>query len=234
MKQLLFSLILLSSCLLACQPKSDEKQNKKDNTTESTQEMQLDKFETIKLQQPDLEGGDVLMQVFNNRKTSRNFKNSNLSLKHLSEILWVAYGINRADENKKTVPSSLGLYPLQIYAFLSNGIYLYIPESHELKPIKEGDHRAITGTQHFVKDAAMNLVFVADLRKYEGKKYTEEADRRRVASLDAGHCAQNIYLYCASEQIKTVERGMVDAEKVMSILELGDNYKFIIAQSVGY
>lgn len=234
MKQLLFTLVISLSFLFACQPKGEEKQEAKGYVPEITEPMKLDKFETIQLQQPKIDSGDALMKVFSNRKTERNFEDSNLSLKHLSEILWAAYGINRTDGNKKTVPSSLGLYPLQIYAFLSNGIYLYDPESHELKPVKEGDHRAITGTQDFVKDASMNLIYVADLKKYEGKKYVELEDRRRIASLDAGHCTQNVYLYCASEQLKVVERGMVDTEMVMPLLALDDSYQLIIAQSIGY
>ncbi len=201
--------------------------------------MELTTFETISLQQPDLNGGDALMTAMSKRKSDRDFQTGNLSLKHLSEILWAAYGSNRED-GKKTAPSALALYPLNVYAILENGIYLYDAGNHALIPVIEGDHRELAGGFPAAKTAPLHLVFMADYSNYQntGNDMIDgflkvPQTRVRFASLDAGHCTQNVYLYCATEGIKTVVRGSVEAG-FMELLGLGENHEFIVAQTIGY
>jgi len=61
-----------------------------------------------------------------------------------------------------------------------------------------------------------------------------EADKRvRLASLDAGHCSQNVYLYCASEGLKCVVRAGAQETELLKVLKLDDKYQFIVAQKAG-
>ncbi len=199
----------------------------------NTAPMVLNKFETIQLLKPDTTGGKPLMAAIKNRKTDRQFQQKNLSLKHLSDILWVANGINRTD-GKRTVPSAMALYPLQTYVLLANGVYLYNPKKHLLEPIVEGDYRELAGRQDFVKTAPLNLVFIADYKAYEGTRKVEESRRLWLASLDAGHCTQNVYLYCASAGLKCVVRAGAQEAELLKLLKLDNKYQFIVAQTVGY
>ncbi len=218
---ILFTFVLLGLCeFLASQKK---------NATP----MVLNKFETIQLLKPDTTGGKPLMAAIKSRKTDRQFQQKNLSLKHLSDILWVANGVNRTD-GKRTVPSAMALYPLQTYALLANGIYLYNPKKHILEPIVQGDFRELAGKQDFVKTAPLNLVFIADYKAYEGTRKVEESRRLWLASLDAGHCTQNVYLYCASEGLKCVVRAGAQDAELLKLLKLDSKYQFIVAQTVGY
>lgn len=187
--------------------------------------MVLTTFDTIKLQAPDTLGGKPLMQAISRRKTDRSFDSRNLSLKHLSEILWVANGVNRA-KGKRTVPSAMGLYPLQTYAVLANGIYLYNPLKHQLEPVIKGDFRKLAGTQNFVEVAPLNLLFIAKARNAN--------DNFQSAIMDSGYCGQNVYLYCASEGLRTVVRASAKDAELLKVMNLGSNYKFILAQTVGY
>ena len=192
---------------------------------QSNESMVLTTFDTIKLLAPDTLGGKPLMQAISRRKTDRQFDTRNLSLKHLSEILWVANGINRSN-GKRTVPSSQGKYPLQTYAVLSNGIYFYNVVKHQLEPLVKGDFRNLAGKQTFVDTAPLNLLFIA-----KGKTATDNFN----ASLeDSGYCGQNVYLYCASEGLKTVVRAGAKEVELLKAMNLGANYKFILAQTVGY
>lgn len=208
-------------------------------TSQNTTPMYLTDFQTIQLEQPDLAGGQTLMTALGNRRSDREFRTDNLSLNHLSEIMWAAYGSNRED-GKKTAPSALALYPLKVYAILANGIYLYDAAAHELVPVVEGDHREMAGGFPAAKTAPLNLVFVADYSRYQDtgnamiNGYLSSPEvRLRFASLDAGHCTQNIYLYCAAQGIKTVVRGGVEAG-LTELLGLDGNHEFIVAQTVGY
>jgi len=182
-------------------------------------------FDTIKLLTPDTLGGKPLMQAIAHRKSDRQFESRNLSLKHLSEVLWVANGINRAN-GKRTVPSAMGLYPLQTYAVFSTGIYFYNPQKHQLEPLVKGDYRALAGLQTYVDTAPLNLLFIA-----KGKSAT---DNFLKAYMDSGYCGQNVYLYCASEGLKCVVRAGAKEAELLKAMHLGDNYKFILAQTIGY
>src|SRR5665647_2709987 len=105
MKQFLFAICMLVASF-------DTAQSSKVNSP-----MVLSTFDTIKLLAPDTLGGKPLMQAIAHRKSDREFDTRNISLKHLSEILWVTNGINRSN-GKRTVPSAMGFYPLQTYAVL--------------------------------------------------------------------------------------------------------------------
>lgn len=188
--------------------------------------MELTTFDTIKLSDPDTLGGKPLMQTISRRKTDRQFDSRNLSLKHLSEILWVANGINRTN-GKRTVPSAMARYPLQTYAVLANGIYFYNPQKHQLEPLLKGDFRNLAGKQGFVETAPLNLLFIAKARSTN--------DNYNAAMLDSGYCGQNVYLYCASEGLRCVVRAGAQEVELLKAMNLdAANYKFILAQTVGY
>lgn len=187
--------------------------------------MVLSNFDTIKLLAPDTLGGKPLMQTIAHRKSDRQFDSRNISLKHLSEILWVTNGINRAN-GKRTVPSAMGLYPLQTYAVLPNGIYFYNPQKHQLEPVVKGDFRSIAGRQTYVDTAPLNILLIA-----KGKTAT---DNFSAAMLDSGYCGQNVYLYCASEGLKCVVRAGAKEAELLKAMNLEANYKFILAVTVGY
>ena len=217
MKQFFLALAILVATFVTAQTKTGAEASKAS--------MVITTFDTIKLLAPDTLGGMPLMQAISRRKTDRQFDLRNLSLKHLSEILWVANGINRA-KGKRTVPSSMGRYPLQTYAVLANGIYFYNPAKHQLEPLVKGDFRSLAGKQTFVDTAPLNLVFIA-----KGKT---AADNFIPAIEDSGYCCQNVYLYCASEGMKCVVRAGAKEVELLKAMNLGDNYKFVIAQTVGY
>ena len=152
-------------------------------------------------------------------------KINGLPLKHLSEILWVANGVNRAN-GKRTVPSAMAQYPLQTYAVLANGLYFYNPQKHQLEPVVKGDFRSLAGKQIFVDTAPLNLLFIA--------KAKTANSNFNMAMMDSGYCGQNVYLYCASEGLKCVVRAGAKEVELLKAMNLGENYKFILAQTVGY
>jgi len=215
MKQIFLAIFILAFTFTSVHAKVNQ-------TNES---MVLTTFDTIKLLAPDTLGGKPLMQAISRRKTDRQFDARNLSLKHLSEILWVANGVNRAN-GKRTVPSSQGKYPLQTYAVLSNGIYFYNVVKHQLEPLVKGDFRNLAGKQTFVDTAPLNLLFIA-----KGKT---ASDNFNASLEDSGYCGQNVYLYCASEGLRTVVRAGAKEVELLKAMNLGENYKFILAQTVGY
>lgn len=181
----------------------------------------------LQLPPPQTSGGRPLMEVLKDRKSTREFGSGTLSPQTLSNLLWAAFGINRPD-GRRTAPSAMNWQEISIYVATPEGVYLYDAKTNALEPILAGDFRAATGTQSFVKDAAINLVYVSDLSKTEGP----EAEMYTAA--DVGFISQNVYLYCASEGLATVVRGSVDKPALAKTLKLQPQQRIILAQSVGY
>ena len=185
----------------------------------------------IQLPEPQMDGGRPLMQVFRDRQSSRSYSPKMLPDQLLSNLLWAAFGINRPDKGLRTAPSAVNWQEIDIYVAMADGLYLFDAKEHTLKPVLAEDIRALTGTQAFVREAPVNLVFVADFSKM-GR--AEEADKAFCSAADTGFISQNVYLYCASEGLATVVRGLVDREALASKMGLRPDQRIILAQSVGF
>jgi len=185
----------------------------------------------IQLSPPQLDKGKLLMQALKERKTSREFKPDKLPVDVLSNLLWAAWGVNRPDLKKRTAPSAQNKQEIDIYVSTADGVYLYDAEGNILKPIVAGDLRAYCGTQPFVKEAPVNLVFVADLAKMSER---DEVDKMMWAGADTGFISQNVYLFCASEGLATVVRAYVDRPKLAEAIKLRPDQRITFSQTVGY
>ena len=189
----------------------------------------------IVLPAPDKTGGKPLMQVLNERQTTRSFTKDTLTLHQLSDLLWAGFGINRPGQGKRTAPSAMNWQEIDIYVALPGGTYIYVAETHALKFINNKDLRKATGSQAFVADAGLNLVYVADLGK-RGLKPGEQisdADLFMTYS-DAAFIAQNVYLYCASAGLGCVVRGSVPENgTLVADLGLRPEQRIILAQTAG-
>ncbi|HUH65940.1 MAG TPA: SagB/ThcOx family dehydrogenase [Syntrophales bacterium] len=185
---------------------------------------------SIQLPKPEITG-NPLMEIIAKRNSSRQFSSEPLPENVLSNMLWAAFGINRPDTGKRTAPSAMNRQEIDVYVATAKGIYLYEARLHSLKLIAAGDLRALTGKQDFVKNAAVNLIYVADYSKMSGP--TEQAKALYTAA-DTGFISENVYLYCASAGLATVVRAYIDVPTLSVAMKLKDDQKIILAQSVGY
>ena len=184
----------------------------------------------IKLPKPQMDGGMPLMKALSERHSTREFSEKKLSEQVLSNLLWAGFGINRPDTGGRTAPSPVNVQDISIYVALEQGFYLYDAKANELKLVVDKDLRADTGKQPFVGKAPLNLVYVSDYSKFEKFKGMEDA----WSGVDCGAIVQNVYLYCASEGLNVVVRGMLDREALAKKIGLKANEKILLAQTVGY
>jgi nitroreductase len=186
--------------------------------------------QAIKLPSPRTEGGKPLMQALKERRSSREFSTEKLPLPVLSNLLWAAFGINR-DSGYRTAPSASNRQEIDIYVATGDGLYLYDAKEHQLQQVSAEDIRALTGTQAYVKEVPVNLVYVADLAK--GRR-TKPEDVEFYSGTNAGFIGENVYLFCASEGLATVVRASIDRPALAKAMGLRTDQKIALAQSVGY
>lgn len=173
----------------------------------------------------------TLAEALRQRRSVRAFSTETVSAEMLSALLWAAFGINRPSTRHRTAPSAHNWQEIDVFVVLAQGSYRFDAHSHRLNLVKAEDLRAATGTQEFVGEAPVNLVYVANFDCMNGATAEE---RHFLAGADAGCIAQNVYLYCAGAGLATVVRGLVDRRQLAHDLGLRPTQRIVLAQTVGW
>lgn len=179
---------------------------------------------------PSKEGGMPLMQALSLRHSTREFSPRQIPDQVLADLLWAAYGVNRAGGDR-TAPCWRHIIAIDVYAARQDGLWLYEPKRHALVAHPAGDIRARTGRQDFAGLAPLDLVYVA-----HGERMSEltPENRRLYCSVDSAFIGQNVYLCCASLGLATVFRGAIDYPALARAMRLPDEQFVTFAQTVGY
>jgi len=167
-----------------------------------------------------------LLNLTRNRITTRKFKDINIELSVLCGLLEATYQVG----DYRSTPSAGGLYPLELYlAVLSQkqdipmGIYQYCPERHILvrtdKELNRDNFVRILDSTEAIKNCAAVVFIAADLKR-SATKYANRG--YRFTLLEAGHSAQNAYLYCTENKLGLLEYGGFNDEYAAE--ELGLEY----------
>jgi SagB-type dehydrogenase family enzyme len=158
--------------------------------------------------------------VIRRRQGARAFSGGSMRVHELAKILWMSYGVNRA--NAKThfprpfrmIPSGGALYPLELYVHASRvdgldpGLYHYDPEAHNVDVLRQRDDSAeIAGLliQPDLARAAAAVVFISAIFERSTFKYGDRG--YRFVLLEAGHLAQNVNLVAQGLGLASVNIG---------------------------
>lgn len=187
----------------------------------------------IKLTKPGLKGTKSLEECILERKSVRSFKDRNIEMEKLSQLLWAGQGRMKG---RKTVPSAGATYPLELYAVIKRkGVFHYNPERDLLTCTREGDFSGELAeaslNQMFIYQAPLNIVICADFdrtcRYYGGRG-------ERYVYMETGHCAQNIHLEAVALGLASVPVGAFYDEEVKKILNLPQNIDPVYIIPVGH
>jgi SagB-type dehydrogenase family enzyme len=181
------------------------------------------------LPKPNIHGGKPLMIALRDRRTTREIDSRELNAQQISNLLWAADGINRAD-GRRTAPSAMNKQEIDIYVALKSGVYLFDYQKHKLNKILADDIRSEIGGQSFFKEAPLALLFVSDYNK----SIAPDSVQKSISAINTGYISQNVYLFCASEDLATVAVGSVNIEKMTQMLHLSPKQHITLAQPVGY
>jgi SagB-type dehydrogenase family enzyme len=193
----------------------------------------------IILPKPSLSSETSLEQAILNRRSIRDYSESPLSLKEISQILWAAQGIT-SEDGKRTSPSAGAIYPLELYIVAGNvkglekGVYHYNPSKHSITKVLNGDLRAELARaslgQSWVSKAPIDLVFSGVYERTTGR-YGERGIR--YVHMEVGHAAENVYLQCESLGLGTVVVGAFSDEDVRKLLALPENENPLYVMPIG-
>ena len=175
------------------------------------------------LPEPQTTGGKPLMQVMNERKSSRDYQeNQTVTKQDLSNMLWAAWGISH--DGKRTIATAMNRQELVLYVVTPTEVSRYNPEANTLTVVNTGDFRKYSTMQDFAAIAPINIVLVVD---------TSKQSKPEFQGYTAGAASQNIYLYCAQAGLKSVVRAGFDVENLPQVLKLSSNERIMFVQTVG-
>ncbi|MEK9135465.1 MAG: SagB/ThcOx family dehydrogenase [Patescibacteria group bacterium] len=172
----------------------------------------------------------ALEQLLEKRESVRQFSGEPLSFDELSRLAWAVYGrIKRSEKFPEssiglgTVPSGGAMYPLRLFVLDRKGpsgwmVYIGYPKGLQVRSLvsKQQAIHAL-GEDSILEGAAAVYILTCDfqriIQKYGNRGY-------RFALLEAGHAAQNAYLWCAEQNLGVVEVGGFLDEELANLLLL--------------
>lgn len=168
-----------------------------------------------------------LNKAFQDRRSSRTFTDKPISNQTLSDLLWAANGVNRAD-GRRTAPSARNKQDISIYVGKADGTFRYDAQANKLVKIGNGDLRkAVSGRNQFILTAPVVLVIASDTELQGGNMV--------LSGIDAGAVVQNVYLYCAANKLGTVCcYAGENTDEVQKFLGIKTNIKPLVYMPVGY
>lgn len=182
--------------------------------------------ESIRLPQPRFSGPVSLEQALLARRSIRNIARDPLTVDELTQLLWAAQGVTRA-QGFRTAPSAGALYPLELHLVagsvtgLRTGLYRYRPLEHALCATATQDLRAelcrAALSQRPVERAPAVFLFTA---VYARSTATYGSRGVRYTDMEAGHAAQNLCLQAAALDLKAVVVGAFSDDDVRRIAAL--------------
>lgn len=193
------------------------------------------KIEKISLPLPQTKGEMSLEEALLKRRSKREFLKKDLSMEAISQLLWACQGITEPSFGGRTAPSAGALYPLEVYVVTKDGVFHYLPTTHELEKVKSGDFRkglsqACLG-QTYPADAPVSFIISAVFER-TSVKYGERAER--YVKMETGHACQNLLLQAVALGLGAVPVGAFYDDEISKVLSLPENHKPLYVVPAGY
>lgn len=209
-------------------------------TTQATQSL-----EPVPLPPPDALGEKLLFAALSRRQTIRDIDERPLSRQTLSNLLWVAWGVNRKigpfGALGRTAASASNSQEIDLYVALEDGAYLYDARDHRLLPVIAEDIReaALNRRQPVSSLAPVRLIYVADVDRLTHTQGFEEPGlhdpdmQKAYYYVDTGLIAANVYLFAAAFGMAAWFHNC-DRDSLTKHLGLRPEQRVLFAHSVGW
>ncbi len=234
-KYLIIILIIISIIGLGSCKTMDNLKGYLSNRFSSPEDINKIEGEEIMLPEPQIESNNSLEKAIKNRRSVRNFKEKELTMKQISQILWAAQGITSKLTGFRAAPSAGALYPLELFIVKEDGLFHYIPEGHKLEKLDSKDLRIELMQcgllQEFIEEAPLNII-ITSVNERTTKKYGQRGIK--YVYMEAGHSAQNILLQATALGLGAVTVGAFDNTCLLNLLKLPKEYTPLYIIPVGH
>jgi SagB-type dehydrogenase family enzyme len=176
-----------------------------------------------------------LDQAIAARRSIRSFKDKQLTLAQVAQLLWAADGVTEPTKGYRSAPSAGAIYPLTLLVVKEDGVWSYSPNKHSIKLVIAGDLRAKLAKaalgQSPIKNAPLSMVITADYQNITAKY----GERGIIYShIEAGHIAQNLALEAVALGLGSVPIGAFNDDQVENLLKLPIDEDVLYIIPVGY
>lgn len=199
-------------------------------------------LELIALPKPETDAGKSVLAALHERRTIRNISSKPLAPQVLSNLLWAAFGVNRAQgafgKPGRTAASASNSQEIDLYVALAEGVYRYDAVPHRLVPVVAGDFRALAG-RGAARTAPVNIFFVVDLSRYDtgpgqpDRNIGNPEVQKGYYYVATGLIAANIYLFAASVGLAAWFHNC-NRDAATAQFKLRPEQRVLYAQTVGY
>jgi SagB-type dehydrogenase family enzyme len=177
----------------------------------------------IKLPAPATDSSFSVERAINERMSIRTYKDTPLTLKEVSQLLWAGQGI--VASGRRASPSAGATYPLEIFLAagkvdgLKPGLYRYKNKEHSLELVKEGDLRPALSTAALGQDTVLKApATIVVTAVFERTRARYGARTERYVHMEAGHVGENIMLQATALGLGTVPVGAFNDGEVKKLL----------------
>lgn len=196
----------------------------------------------IALPSPTIPQCPSLTQTIRNRRSCRRFSGKSITQPQLAALCYYAVGVTskRRDRTRdrsislRSAPSGGGLNTVFLLLYvsavegMSEGLYYYDALQHALHSheCRRHDIASLTGYPEVVQQASVTFIIGCSLHRLQAK-YKERG--YRVAHVEAGHVAENLYLTSTALNLGGCLVMGIDEDAVADIARCDKNNEIIIA-----
>lgn len=185
----------------------------------------------VDLPKPQPAGGITLNEALARRRSVRSFTAEAVTVADLAQLAWSAQGVTDG-KGHRTAPSAHGMYFLHLYVATPEGLFEYLPASHQLQCVMDKDIRARLSSQDVVHAAAIIFIIAGDYAR-AGSSVGSEINHR-VVDLEAGHAAQNVLLQATALRLGAVPVGGIEPAMIKKVVPLPEGAEPIYLIPVGH
>ena len=171
------------------------------------------------------------------RRSVRGYTNQPLTIAEVGQLLWAAQGVTSSD-GKRTAPSAMHRYPLEIAVVAQNvdglpgGVYRYLPPKHSLElltPAKPGAKLLAGATTQAQVHSAPAVFVIAAVYERMGPG----AKNHTWTDYEAGLASENLLLNAVALGLGAVVTGGIDPVSVKESVKFTNGEQVIVVIPVG-
>lgn len=186
---------------------------------------------TRALPAPSIDAGATLKAALMGRQSTRTFSGKSVDEQTVSNLLWVANGVNR-DNGKLVVPAALAKYAISLYVMDKSGIWRHDRDANTLTLATGKDMLAkAEGRGTMAVSSGLAILLVANYNTFGGMPRESGV---AMIGVEAGAICQDIYLYCAASGLNAVCCGSLDREAIARELQLPEGVMPFLTMVVGH